>query len=387
MNGGFSPTEPNDRYIYRFAIYTDNNGKVGTLVDQTETGTFIGKPGGSNDVLNTAYFSQTVHLTAGKYWLLTVNNASQYILNHDEYPAAGYTMVTSVLGGMDFPAALNSPIYSPDFVLCIYASGTGASSLPFPVSTGQKVSVLIVGCSLDPTSDTNKILITGNLTANYAAIPSAQVLLSYADNPNATWHEIGTVTTASDGSFTGAWLPIRTGNYVINATYIGDSNYTAQTTLANVILPTYSTVFSIDSNSTITQLSFSSQTSQLSFSVSGASGTTGYAVIYIPKGLVDDTSKIQASIDGASVSFTVSSVDDVWELYFSYHHSSHDVVFDLNSQDIATQSPSDAANSPTASSPPTATPAVPELTLTIVAGLVALLAGVLILKHLKTEKH
>jgi len=124
MNGGFSPTEPNDRYIYRFAIYTDNNGKVGALVDQTETGTFIGKPGGSNDVWNTADFSQTVHLTAGKYWLLTVDNASGYILNHDEYPAASYTLVTSVLGGMDFPAALNSPIYSP--ISCHVALGLSA---------------------------------------------------------------------------------------------------------------------------------------------------------------------------------------------------------------------------------------------------------------------
>jgi hypothetical protein len=49
MDGGFSPTEPNDRYIYRYAIYTDNNGKVGGFIGQTETATFTGKPGGSND--------------------------------------------------------------------------------------------------------------------------------------------------------------------------------------------------------------------------------------------------------------------------------------------------------------------------------------------------
>jgi hypothetical protein len=215
MNGGFSPTEPNDRYIYRFAIYSDSNGKVGTLISQTETGTFIGKPGGSNDVWNTANFPQTVHLTAGKYWLLTVDNASGYIVNHDEYPAANYTMVTSVLGGMNFPATLGSPVYSPDFVLCIYASGIGASSVPDPLVNGQKVSRLFVGCTLDYTSDMNKILITGNLTANYAAIPSAPVLLSYADNPNATWHEIGTVTTASDGSFIAMGISDGSYNLVI----------------------------------------------------------------------------------------------------------------------------------------------------------------------------
>jgi hypothetical protein len=378
MNGGFSPTEPNDRYIYRFAIYSDSNGKVGTLISQTETGTFIGKPGGSNDVWNTASFPQTVHLTAGKYWLFTVDNASGYIVNHDEYPAANYTMVTSVLGGMNFPATLGSPVYSPDFVLCIYASGIGASSVPDPLVNGQKVSRLFVGCTLDYTSDMNKILITGNLTANYAAIPSAPVLLSYADNPNATWHEIGTVTTASDGSFTGAWLPTRTGSYVINATYVGDSNYTAQTTLANVILPTYSTVFSVDSNSTVSQLGFNSQTSQLSFSVAGASGTTGYAVIYAPKGVVDDASKIQASIDGAPANFTVTSAGDAWVLNFIYHHSVHDVVFSLNNPAVATVSPAPSADT---SGTPKATP-IPELTLSIaLAALAVLLVGALVIKR------
>ena len=385
MNDGYSPTEPNDRYIYRYAIYNDNNGKVGTLIGQTDTGTFTGKPGGSNDVWNTASFPQTLHLSVGAYWLVAVHNASQYISIHDEYPAVNYTIFTSVIDGMDFPAAINSPIYSQNFVLSIYASGTGASSVPDPVSTGQKVSRLLVGCTLDPTSATDKILIKGNLTANYAAIPSAPVLLSYADNPNATWHEIGTVTTASDGSFTGAWLPTRTGSYVINATYVGNSNYTAQTTLANILLPTYSTVFSVDSNSTVTQLGFDSQTSELSFSVAGASGTTGYAIIYIPKGLVDNASKIQASIDGASASFTVSSAGDAWELYFSYHHSSHEVVFDLNSQTVATLSPapsSDTTISPTLAGSPTATPTLPELTLPLVAvGIAVLLVGILIIKR------
>jgi hypothetical protein len=36
MDGGYSPTEPDDRYIYRYAIYSDNNGAVGALIEQTE---------------------------------------------------------------------------------------------------------------------------------------------------------------------------------------------------------------------------------------------------------------------------------------------------------------------------------------------------------------
>jgi hypothetical protein len=307
MDGGYSPTEPDDRYIYRYAIYADNNGVVGGLIGQTETGTFTGKAGGSNDVWNTASFPQTLHLSAGAYWLVAVHNASQYITFHDEYPAEGYTIFTCVIDGMTYPSALNYPTYSQNFVLSIYASGTGDSSQSEPINNPntQKVSRLFVGCTMDPASDSYKVLITGNLTANYAAIPSAPVLLSYADNPNATWHEIATVYTAADGSFTTPWM-VQPGSYVINATYVGNSNFTAQTTLANVIQPNYGSVFSVNSNSTVSKLTFDSQTDQLSFLVNGTSGTTGYAVIYVGKGLVDDASTIHASIDGEPVAFTAS---------------------------------------------------------------------------------
>jgi hypothetical protein len=393
MDGGYSPTEPNDNYIYRYAIYGDNNGKVGALIAQTETGTFKGTAGGSQDVWNTANFPQIIHLSAGAYWLVAVHNASQYISIHSEYPASNYTIFTCVIDGMDFPSALNAPVYSQNFVLSIYASGTGSSSIPEPVNNPntQKVSRLLVGCIENPTSDSYMVLITGNLTANYAAIPSAPVLLSYADNPNATWHEIATVTTASDGSFTTAWS-MPTGSYVINATYVGDSNYTAQTTLANVIQPQYGSVFSVNSNSTVSKLAFDYQTEQLSFSVNGTSGTTGYAAIYIPKSLVDDASKIHASIDGEPAAFTASSINDAGLLYFNYHHSTHEVVFSLGDQNMATVSPvpsTDGTVSPTLASSPTtanttaqtATP-IPELTLTVAAVVIAaLLVGLLIMKR------
>jgi hypothetical protein len=373
MDGGFSPTEPNDRYIYRYAVYSDNNGKVGSLLGQTETGIFTGKAGGSNDVWNTASFPQTLHLSAGTYWLVAVHNASQYISIHSEYPASNYTIFTCVINGMDFPSALNAPVYSQNFVLSIYAYGTGTSSVSEPVNNlnTQKVSRLLVGCIEDPTSDSYKVLITGNLTANYAAIPSAPVILSYADNPNATWHEIATVTTASDGSFTTPCGIMHPGSYVINATYLGDSDYTAQTTLANMIQPQYGSVFSVNSNSTVSKLAFDSQTDKLSFSVNGASGTTGYAVIYVAEGFVDDASKIQASIDGVSTSFTVTPVGEAWALYFSYPHSTHEVVFILN----------DASPSPDSTATPTQTP-IPELTLTAaVIACIAILTVALIIKR------
>jgi hypothetical protein len=122
-------------------------------------------------------------------------------------------------------------------------------------------------------------------------------------------------------------------------------------------------------------LAFDSQTEQLSFLVNGTSGTTGYAAIYVPKGLVDDASKIHASIDGAPATFTTSSINDAGLLYFNYHHSMHEVVFSLNSQNSATQTPVQETTAPTA------TP-IPELTLTIASvTLAALLVSVLIIKR------
>jgi hypothetical protein len=377
MNGGYSPTEPNDRYIYRFAIYADNSGKVGSLISQTQTQTFIGQRGGSSDVWNAADFTQKVSLEPGVYWLMVVDNASGYITFGNEYPAPGYEIVTSVIGSMDFSTALNNPIYSPDFVICIYALGDGISSVPEPISTSQKVTRLSVGCITS--SFSNEIQITGNLSANRAGVASAPILLSYADNPNATWQEIGMVYTGADGSFVSAWHPTNTGSYVINATYTGNSENTPQTILANVIItsaPTKSqTVFSVDSNSTISNLEFNSQTSQLSFSASGESGTIGYAEIYIAKSLVDDPLKIQATIDGQATTFTVSSIEDAWVLYFDYHHSSHQIAFNLSDQKT-TVSPSTS---------PSATPVIPELTLPVIAVILAAILTITGLIALKRD--
>ena len=380
LGDGFNPTSPDDSYIYRFAIYSDNNGKVGTLISQTETGTFKGTVGGSQGAWKTASFDRTIHLSCGKYWLTAVHNASQYIMINYVYPATNYTTLSCPINGMDFPATLNYPTYTPDYVLCIYASGTGQSSVNPPAvnPNSQQVSHISVGCTTD--SSSNQIQITGNLSANNAGIASAPILLSYANNPNATWTDIGTITTNTDGVFTSSWSPTSTGSYVINATYTGDSSHTPQTTIANVIVTSTATksqtVFSVDSNSTVSSLGFNSQTSQLSFSVSGATGTTGYAEIFIAKTLVDDPSKIQASIDGQATNFTLTSTETAWVLYFSYHHSAHEIVFTLNGQ----------TNPNSTSTSPTATPEAPELTLPLILIVLAAAAVVTVVITLKRRQ-
>jgi hypothetical protein len=337
MSGGWNPTSQGDHYIYRLAIYSDDNGKVGALISQTQIGTFVGASdiaGYSQGIWKNASFKETVHLSSGNYWLMAVHNASNYVSIHSEVPAKGYTTVTSVIGGMDFPASLSSPVYSENFVLCLYASGEGSDSVSTPIKDYSHpiVTRLTAGCTIN---NDNEIEITGNLTANKIGIASAPILLSYAENVNTTWHQISTVNTDADGAFTTTWDPSSAGSYVINATYAGDSTHMPAGTVVNVIVTSVAvdkpqTIFSVESNSTVTDLGFNSETDQLSFSVSGASGTTGYAEIYVSKNLVNDPSKIQASIDEVPADFTVSSTKDSWILYFSYHHSSHNIVFNLS---------------------------------------------------------
>ena len=92
----------------------------------------------------------------------------------------------------------------------------------------------------------------------------------------------------ADGSFSVEWLPPTTGNYLVNATYWGNSIYSPVFTAVNVLVAPSTgdqtqNVFSVESNSTVTSLAFNSESSELSFSVSGETGTTGYTEISSPK--------------------------------------------------------------------------------------------------------
>ena len=89
------------------------------------------------------------------------------------------------------------------------------------------------------------------------------------------------------------------------------------------------TVFSVDSNSTVTNLAFDSYSNELSFSVAGETGTAGYVDACIGKNLVENVSTIHAFIDGTEAAYTVSEIGNSWILHFTYHHSSHNIKFDL----------------------------------------------------------
>ena len=221
-------------------------------------------------------------------------------------------------------------------------SGQNSTQSPGP-TPNLPTPTLTVSCQSSTTISNFRVEINGNLTDNGIGIPGALIFLYYSINEGSSWQGLTTVNTDSDGNFLAVWLPAVTGNYLINATYAGDSTYPGASTVVNLVVTPYPSenaqdVFSVASNSTVSDLAFNSTSGQLSFTVSGPSGTTGYADVYIAKSLVNDISTVKAYIDGNTLNYTVTSTADSWILHFTYHHSTHEITINLNKVSTSTLS-------------------------------------------------
>lgn len=366
---GYSLNEQGGDSTYRFAIYSDNNGQIGELIGQTELGT-INKPVGqvlTIDDFQTLNFASPISLQAGTYWLAAVVNGPNILIDEDQFVASSQRVRTN-LNSTSFPSTLSSLQYIDNEVVAIYASGQGTSSVMPPPSVDSShpgISSLSVYCQTTNLS-ASQLQVFGDLSVYGTSVPQAALEFFYRPIGETDWHSIGETNTSDTGTYTVYWLPPATGNYLINATYWGNSISSPVFKAINVLVePSNSnqseTVFTVDSNSTVTDLAFNSTNAQLSFSVTGATGTTGYATVSVSKTLVADPSTIQAYIDDTPANFTVSSAGDNWILNFSYHHSSHNIEFDLNSNTTGSSSPT-----------PEQVPEMPQETLLIVLAVVAL---------------
>jgi hypothetical protein len=210
---------------------------------------------------------------------------------------------------------------------------------PTPTATPQpkQPSSLSFTCQSSTSQSNFKVAITGSLTCNGAAIANEPVLLSYSVSNGLSWIDLTTANTDSNGAFTVSWNAQVSGNYLVKATYIGNSVYSDTSTTVNFVVAPFEqeNVFSVTSNSTITALYFNSTSNQLSFSTNGASGSTGYVDIYIPKSMVADASSLEVSLDGTPLTYAVTSQNDAWLVSFTYHQSSHRVTINLDSNVVA----------------------------------------------------
>ncbi len=200
---------------------------------------------------------------------------------------------------------------------------------PTPAPTLPTPTFELIGKSTQ-SSSISEVEISGTLQLNGTAVAGAPIQLSISKTGGQDWESLTMVTTGSDGSFTALWQPSATGNYLIKASSEKTATMNEATKIVNFALADEeNSVFTLTSNSTITQFNFNPDTKELSFIASGPSGTTGYVDLYIPKTILSDISQLEAYIDGNQVSFNSQSQSDQWLISFSYSHSQHTITLTI----------------------------------------------------------
>ena len=200
----------------------------------------------------------------------------------------------------------------------------------------QTKPTLDISCRSSTSCSCFNAEIKGNLAFNGTGMPNAPVLLSYSVNGGEYWLDLTLVNTGSDGNFSATWIPYVTGNYLVKATYEGDENYLGTAIVVNMAVTQFAerNVFSVTSNSTVSSLVFNSTSKELSFTLTGPSGTSGYADVYVAKTLIQNASSIQVFLDGNKIDCAVKSIDDSRLFHFIYNHSSHHITINLGSSDV-----------------------------------------------------
>jgi hypothetical protein len=181
-----------------------------------------------------------------------------------------------------------------------------------------------------------KVKISGELAyTNGTGIPEANLSLTYSVTGGNSWNNITSVTTTTNGNYYAEWTPTATGNYLIKVSLQGNETPNVGGAEANVSLAFTQLeekyVFSLISNSTLSELAFNSTSRVLSFTLNGPSGTTGYTNITIAKDLIEETTGLKIHLDGNQIDYTAVSTDASWLLHFTYQHSTHRVIVSLGS--------------------------------------------------------
>jgi nitrous oxidase accessory protein len=266
------------------------------------------------------------YASGGNYWSDYVGNDTDndgigdtpYLIdenNQDDYPLMAQFSTSIVIPS---PSPSPSPTPSP-----------APSPTPPPK---QATPTIAISCKGTSASSGFKVEIKGKLSCNGAAISEETVLISYSVTGGDEWENLTLVNTGSDGSFIAVWMPSASGNYLVKALWEGNSEFNEASTTVNFALKAYSeeSVFSLTSNSTITEFAFNSTSKELTFTASGPFGTTGYVNVYIPKSLASDISDLKVYVDGYPITYSSESQSDSWVVSFIYSHSTHNIVINLS---------------------------------------------------------
>ena len=279
------------------------------------------------------------YASGGNYWSDYVGNDTNndgigdtpYLIdenNQDDYPLMAQ-FNTSIVIPSPSPSPSPTPTPSP-------APTPTPSPTPPPKQSTPTISISCKGTS---TSSGFKVEIKGKLSCNGAAISGEAVLISYSATGGKEWKNLTPVNTGSDGSFIAVWMPCVPGNYIVKAVWEGNSKFNETSTTVNFALKAYSeeNVFSLTSNSTITEFAFNSTSKELTFTASGPFGTTGYVNVYIPKSLASDISDLKVYVDGYPITYSSESQSDSWIVSLIYSHSNHNIIINLSAPSSETR--------------------------------------------------
>lgn len=220
--------------------------------------------------------------------------------------------------------------------------GTGPFHIKFetvstPTSTAPNLETPILTFFTDSSAALvgYKLRMNGSLNyANGTGISGANLELSYSVTNGETWNAISSITTVEGGQYVGEWMPAATGNYMLCLSYGGNMSLNLSATAIYSTLAVVSAeenyVFSVVSNSTVSDLVFNSTDKILSFIVNGPTGTTGYTEVVIGKGLISNINDLKLSLDDNPADYVTTSTETTYVLHLTYHHSTHRVSIALS---------------------------------------------------------
>lgn len=157
------------------------------------------------------------------------------------------------------------------------------------------------------------------------------VILSYTFPGATSWLPITSDNTNSAGEYHAAWIPTATGDFTLKAECGGNATHLGADGTVSLSMLSYrsESVFSVESNSTIADLSFNPAGSKLTFSVSGQEQTAGYAKVTFAKVFVESAGDVKVYLDGTPATFSITSTGDSWAVTSTYTHSTHLIEMDL----------------------------------------------------------
>ena len=205
-----------------------------------------------------------------------------------------------------------------------------------PTLAAKPALKIDLSCTISTSHDALKATIKGKLTSSELSFSLSRVpiSLSYSITNGASWQDLTLVYTDMDGVFGAVWTPAASGNYLLRAAVANATEYSEAETVVNLAVTPFEeeaaqNVFSVASNSTVSDLVFNANSRQLTFSVSGPNGTAGYVEVYIAKTLIDDPAKVKVYVDENEKAFATTEAAESWLLRFTYQHSTHAVTLSL----------------------------------------------------------